>query len=99
MKIIGGDGEHNVIRLIGELDAGNVSMVKAHLDDQLDRPGELVLDLSQLTYMGSEGVHLFVGIAKRRQSTGPLVLANPLQHVRRVLEITGLDQLPNIEIQ
>jgi anti-anti-sigma factor len=65
----------------------------------MPRRGDLTLDLSHLTFMGSEGIRLFIQLARDREGIGRLVLANPSPPVRRVLDVTGLGHiLPNLKI-
>jgi len=73
------------IELGGELDLSTVHDFHEVLD-QVATPGRaLVLDLSQVTFMDSIGVH---GLLKAWHMTGePVVLQNPPARVRRLLAI------------
>jgi anti-anti-sigma factor len=64
----------------------------------MPRTGCLTLDLSHLTFMGTEGIRLFVDLARERDGIGCVVLANPAPMVRRVLDLTQLDRLPNLTV-
>jgi len=84
-----------VLSLAGEVDVANTPQMRdAAL--QLISAGvvRLVIDLSATEYMDSAGLGTLVGLRKRlRESGGELLLAAPKPRVRRLLDITGLDQI------
>jgi anti-sigma B factor antagonist len=62
-----------------------------------NHPHRLVLDLSELIYLDSTGLSVFVATHKRAQACGmEFGLANPNSSVRQLLQITALDQIFNI---
>lgn len=74
-------------------------MTSRQLKDVLDaevgaRPLLLVLDLSRLTFMDSWALHVIL-VASRdlRAAGGALALAHPPAEVRRLLELSGADEL------
>jgi anti-anti-sigma factor len=85
-------------RLVGELDCSTISYVRDALSTPMLRSGRLTLDLSQLTFMGSEGIHLFTDLARQRDGIGVVVLSRPGGMARRVLGLGQLDELPNLRI-
>ena len=91
-----GGGEN--VRLVGELDLSTIEDVRTALGTAMPRTGGLTLDLSHLTFMGAEGIRLFVDLARERDGIGCVVLANPAPMVRRVLDLTQLDRLPNLKV-
>jgi anti-sigma B factor antagonist len=85
------DGGAPVVMLSGELDLGTIGA----LTDTLDRlDGSPIVDLEGLSFIDSSGIRTLV-IARKRmlKNGGDLVLLSPQPQVRRVLEITGLDDL------
>ncbi len=67
-----------------------------------ERPGRIVMDLSETTYVDSSGVATFVEVLNMvRQHEGDLVLAGISDRVRGVFEITRLADLfrmvPSVE--
>ena len=59
---------------------------------------QLTLDLSAMTFIDSTGLGVVVGAIKRlREVGGELVLRSPSRSTRKVLEITGLTRI--VEIQ
>lgn len=85
-------------RLVGELDAGSIEAAATLVVQAPSGPADLRLDLSGLTFMSSEGVRLFIDLARARTGPGELVLVNPTRPVRRVLELTGLERLANLRV-
>jgi anti-anti-sigma factor len=78
-----------VVYLTGELDLSTIGELATALD-QLE--GSLVVDLEGVSFMDSSGIRTIVAARKRvLDDGGDLQLRAPQAHVRRVLEITGLD--------
>jgi anti-sigma B factor antagonist len=58
-----------------------------------DLPSRLVVDLSDLVYLDSTGLSVFVTVQKRASAAGiDFRLSNPNPSVRRLFQITALDQ-------
>ena len=58
------------------------------------RPDRLVIDLSEVTFMDSSGLGLLVAMHKlQKQHGGVVVLTAPPGLVRRVLALSGIDQV------
>ncbi len=83
------DHARPVVVLVGEVDLIDI----AKLDDSLaSLSGTVIVDLQAVTFLGATGLRAFIVADKRlRADGGELLLRSPRQHVRRVLEITGLD--------
>lgn len=84
-----------VLSLEGEVDVSNSESVKdaavALLADNVKR---LVVDLSATHYLDSAGLGILVGLLKRaNESNLSLVIAGARPQVRRVFEITRLNQV------
>lgn len=86
------------IRLVGELDSSTIGYVRDALLQPMVQSGRLTLDLSQLTFMGSEGIHLFADLARERDGVGVVVLSHPDGMARRLIGLGQLDKLPNLRI-
>jgi anti-anti-sigma factor len=85
-------------RLSGDLDLYTVNAARAALEPELH--GTLVLDLAALEFFDDSGLGLLVGTYKRlRQQDGSLILRNPTGHVLRVLDITGIAELPGLVVE
>jgi anti-anti-sigma factor len=81
-----------LVRLVGELDMATGS----DLSETLRRVGgsppfQVVVDLSQLTFIDSSGLNAFAASSRAvTEAGGSVVFAAPSPHVARVLEIVQL---------
>ncbi len=87
-----------VVTLTGELDPHTVGLFQAAIDDALDEGSALVLDLADLTFVDSSGIRVLIATHKALDARGQvLVLRNVGPPVQRVLEITGLTDVFQVE--
>jgi anti-anti-sigma factor len=87
------DSSRSRVSLHGQLDLASAPHLQQVLD-QLCRDGysEIVLDLSELEFLGVAGLTVFHRIDHQlRAVNGLLILHEPGRLARRVLAITGLD--------
>jgi anti-anti-sigma factor len=85
-------------RLIGELDASNVTSLSEALQPEIDRGGDLTLDLAGLAFMDSTGIQVLVRTAQGLEGRGNLILLSPGSLVRRILELIPVQKLDNVQI-
>ena len=85
-------------RLIGELDASNVSALSEAIQPEIDRGGDLTLDLAGLAFMDSTGIQVLVRTAQGLEGRGDLILVSPGTLVRRILELIPVQKLDNVRI-
>ena len=84
------EGPTPVVSIAGELDLSNADAVRSAIEDELDpATPKLVFELSELQFMDSSGIALLASLA---QSVPEVELRHPTDIVRRILEITGVDQ-------
>ncbi len=82
-----------VVTLAGELDLASASLLQKELDGITRGGGAVVIDLSRLRFIDSSGLHVLLRAERQlRASGGQLVLVHGPRAVRRVFEVTGLDQ-------
>ena len=89
--------EDGNLALSGELDALTVR----HLNEALAvRNGALhvTLDVSELTFIDSTGLHAIVSYVQSREPDGTVTLQGASPHIVRVFEITCLSDLPKLRI-
>jgi anti-anti-sigma factor len=89
------DDHTELVAVAGELDLSNASELRRLVDDALgqDRT-RLVVDLTEVTHLDSSGLAALISAHQEADARGGrlvLVLASP--HVRRTLEVRGLDRL------
>ena len=83
----------------GEIDMAGAPLLWDRLAAAIPEVKErLVIDLSQTTFIDSTALTVFVRALKRLRNHGAdLVLRGPNKSARRLLGITGLDQVMTIE--
>ena len=90
-----GDGATTKIALSGELDLETVPILEEYLVRvESDGARAIVVDLQELTFIGTVGLRAFLAARARAEANGRqllLVGANP--PVRRVFELTGKESL------
>ncbi len=77
------------IRLRGELDTSTAGDLIAVLDPLAAEDGDVVLELSDLTFMDSSGLHVLLRTARDLDGRGRLILRDPTRAVRRILDLAG----------
>jgi len=89
---------HN-FKVIGEIDIYTAPKLKEHLANlDLAEGIEVELDLSEVNYMDSTGLGVFVGFYKEvKAHNGKLVIKGLNQRLYRLFEITGLSEIMEIE--
>lgn len=89
-----------VVGVSGELDCATASVLEERLDDLLSDQGNLsvVIDLSDMTFVDSTGLSVFVTAYRHlRERGGTLLLRRPTTATRRIFEITGLHRVLPVE--
>jgi anti-anti-sigma factor len=86
------------LRISGELDLLTAPKVATALLD-LDRDEDIVLDLSELVFVDSVGMHVLLTFARSFDRARPLVIANPSPVVLRLLELACVKDLPTVSIR
>ena len=80
-------------RLIGEFDLDVYEKVSAELAPLFETPGDVTLDLSEVAFLDSSAIRLFVRLQQSRDGDGHVVLRAPRPHVARVLSVAGVAEL------
>lgn len=81
-----------VLVLRGELDPHTAPTLREHIDEAVAGPADvLVLDVRGLRFIDSSGLRVIIGAHKTMTArSGRLVLRDPTDTTRRLLDITGL---------
>ena len=88
-------GTEPTIALSGELDSSNAERLETAVSALLaERPRRVVFDLSQLRFMDSAGISVLVRLAGQVET---VQIRDPSPIVRRVIEITGLAGVLQVE--
>jgi anti-anti-sigma factor len=90
------DGVTRIV-LTGELDMAVAPEFGAELSRALADSTSVIVDLGQLVFMDSSGLHLLAtAAAHARHSGGWLAIVHPAPNVRRVLDLTGMSEVLEI---
>ena len=91
--------EDRGLRLVGELDISSAQDLSDALTT-ISGEGDLTLDLSELEFIDSSGLHAIMQYAGSLNGAGEhVILANPSAMTERVFEIAGLAEHPRIVIK
>jgi anti-sigma B factor antagonist len=86
------EGSSALISVSGELDLHTCQEFRKTIDEAREtKPAHLVFDLSQVTYIDSTALGVLVVV--QRQMSEPLHLVVHQQPQRRLLRMTGLDEV------
>jgi len=88
------DGDRAVVSLRGELDMSGVDRARTAIEQAESGSATLlVLDLSELDFIDSTGLEVVLRAARRAHDEGRrLIVQRPSRYVRRLLEMTAIDQ-------
>lgn len=90
-----GESGEPLIRLLGELDISNVEQLRSAVGAATaSAPAELTFQLDSLRFIDSAGISVLLRAA--REGTRVRLL-DPTKAVRRVIELTGLSEVLEIE--
>ena len=96
VDVLDRSAEAAVIRLEGDIDMLTSQRLRAAVADALgdDTNSEVVFEMAAVDFVDSSGLSVLIGIAQGGRS---VVLRNPTDVVRRVIETTGLTSLLRLE--
>ena len=99
MSIIKTEKNTLITEISGELDHHSAAKIRAEIDAAISEEAKnIILDLTNLTFMDSSGIGMIMGRYKKIQSFGgKLVIVSPKPQVKRILEISGLFNIITIE--
>lgn len=83
-------GASEVVTLGGELDMAHAPEVAETLDALADTSRPVIVDLTELTFIDSSGIH---AILRPRPQEGVVVLVCPPGNIQRVLSVTKVDRV------
>ena len=93
------DGAGATVVLAGEIDLATAPELQARLEVLIDATtGDVALDVARVTFLDSTGLHV-IALAHQRLRDGcrQLRVSNPATRVRRVLELSGMARLLEVE--
>ena len=93
-----GVDDGSVFFVSGELDMATADEFEKAVSSCLSGEGEVVLDISEVSFMDSTGIRATLRLA-RQLGDRPLVLRRPTPTVDRVLHVVQIDDIANISIE
>jgi anti-anti-sigma factor len=85
--------------IVGEVDLSNAAVFADAVRARALEGGEMVLDLSQCRLLSSEAIVALIEASTSLGQGGRLILRGPGETVRRVLELGGLGDRPNVVVE
>jgi anti-anti-sigma factor len=97
------DGEDRIVVAVrGDVDLGTVDALSQALEQATRGGGQVVIDMTDVTFLDSTGVRVLVEAYRSAQRSGGALYVRGARHwVARVLEVTGVARLltmPNAEV-
>jgi anti-sigma B factor antagonist len=91
---VSANGDRATVALRGELDLSGVERARQAIEQaESNESPLLVIDLSELDFIDSTGLEVLLRAARRAEDSGRrLIVAKPSRYVRRLLELTAIDQ-------
>lgn len=89
--------QEGVLRLSGELDLATDDCLLTAFRNGSSQGSDVILDLSELQFVGSAGIRAFLTIAMEASPRG-LVLRSPQRAVRKVIDLTRLEDLADVRV-
>lgn len=96
--------EENLVhyfKVVGEVDAFTAPVLKERLVSIQDTPGvQAIIDLTEVDYIDSTGLGIFIGFYKALQrQNGYVKITGVNTRLQRLFEITGLNKIIDIEVE
>lgn len=100
LELVPGD-RPGLYRLTGEVDVANAPDLLGALMKRLQEDDAIVLDVSGVSFMDSQGLRVVVELATeaQAQSKSPVVIAAPSEPVRRLLDLVIPGGLPQLVVR
>lgn len=91
-------GKALTIRLNGRLDTVTSPELKEIVDKELGEAAELFLDMEKVEYVSSAGLRVILAASKKMKAKKSVVtVCHANKEVKEVFEITGFDEILNIQ--
>lgn len=91
------NGTTLIMKVSGRLDASNAQELTNQLNASLSGVKELIFDFGGLQYVASAGLRVLLTAQKRMNKQGKMKIRNVENSVMEVFEMTGFDDLMDIE--
>jgi len=86
------------LRLSGEIDMGTAPALHEALVLAMTGGRSITVDMRDVTFIDSSGLKVIVSCASEVSTDEPLMLKDPSEVVRRVLDLFGIEKVPRIRV-
>jgi anti-sigma B factor antagonist len=86
------------LRLEGEIDLATAPALKDALIARLTEGKPITLDMKGVTFVDSSGVQVILAAAVGSHSEGTVIMKDPSAAVLRVMELIGIEAIPQIDV-
>lgn len=86
-----------MVHVIGSIDTSTAPELEKKLHEDWDGISELIIDFAEVKYISSAGIRVVIIAEQHMSQNGKLILKNMNNMVREIFEMTGFDELLNIE--
>jgi anti-anti-sigma factor len=86
------------LRLEGEIDLATAPALQDALIARLTEGKPVTLDMKGVTFVDSSGVQVILSAAVGSRSEGTVIVRDPSAAVLRVMELIGIEAIPQIEV-
>ena len=90
------NGSELTVALDGRLDTTTAPQLEKELDSLSDIK-MLIIDMEKLVYVSSAGLRVLLKAQKVMNKQGKMTVKNVSQEIKEIFEVTGFDELLNIE--
>ncbi|MBQ3457758.1 MAG: STAS domain-containing protein [Synergistaceae bacterium] len=91
------NGNSLTIAIDGRLDTTTAPQLEAEITGGLNGVKDLVIDMAKLVYVSSAGLRVLLKAQKIMNKQGTMTVKNASQEIKEIFEVTGFDELLNIE--
>ncbi|MBQ7150747.1 MAG: STAS domain-containing protein [Synergistaceae bacterium] len=85
------------IALDGRLDTSTAPQLEAEVNSSLAGVKKFVIDMDKLVYVSSAGLRVLLKAQKIMNKQGSMTIKNVSAEIKEIFEVTGFDELLNIE--
>ncbi len=90
-------GSYLTISIDGRLDTTTAPQLEAEINSSLEGVTDFVIDMAKLVYVSSAGLRVLLKAQKIMNKQGKMTVRNASQEIKEIFEVTGFDELLNIE--
>ncbi len=91
------NGSSLTISLDGRLDTTTAPQLEAEITGGLNGVTNLIIDMEKLVYVSSAGLRVLLKAQKTMNKQGTMTVKNVSSEIKEIFEVTGFDELLNIE--